>query len=188
MPKSKLQRIQSEKHRMDIHRTTLRLATAAMFVALSVVIGMFCKTFLNFSGGLIRITFENLPIILSGIFFGPWVGGLVGAIADLVSYLLSPQIYPPNLIVTLGAFSVGVISGLVSRYVVRCHGVKQIIVSGAAAHIIGSMIIKSIGLYQFYQWGILFRIPLYLVIASLEICLLCVLWNRAAFRRLLEKL
>ena len=178
----------TEKRRVDAHRATLRLATAAMFVAMSVVIGMFCKTFLNFSGGLIRITFENLPVILSGIFFGPLVGGLVGAVADLVSYLLSPQIYPPNLIVTLGAFLVGVVSGLVAKYAIRTHGVKQIAVAGAAAHLVGSMIVKSIGLYQFYQWGILLRIPLYLVIASLEIGLLCVLWKQTSFRRLLEKL
>ena len=167
---------------------TLRLVTAAMLTAMSVIIGMVCKNFLNFDGGLFRITFENLPIILAGIFFGPWVGGAVGIITDLVSYLLSSQIYPPNRIVTFGAFSIGTISGLVAKYVVRTHGIKQIILASSAAHLVGSMIIKSIGLYQYYQWGVLFRIPLYLVIASLEIGLLCLLWKQASFRRLLEKL
>ena len=71
------------------------LTLAAMLTAMSVVIGIFCKNFLNFGGGLFRITFENLPIILSGILFGPAVGGAVGIASDLVSYLLSSQIYPP---------------------------------------------------------------------------------------------
>lgn len=165
-----------------------RLVLGAMLAAISVVIGMVCKNFLNFGGGLLRITFENLPIILSGIFLGPLTGGMVGIISDLTSYLLSGQVYPPNLIVSLGACAVGVVSGLMAKYAVRGRGSKQIVFSAAAAHLVGSMIIKPIGLYQFYQWAVLIRIPLYLVIAPLEIFLLCLLWKQSSFRRLFEKL
>ena len=76
------------------------LTQAAMMVALSVIIGIFCKSFLNFGAGLFRITFENLPIILSGIIMGPVVGGAVGACSDIVSYFFSGQAYPLNFIVT----------------------------------------------------------------------------------------
>jgi ECF transporter S component (folate family) len=162
------------------------MTVAAMLVAMSVVIGIFCKNFLNFGGGLFRITFENLPIILSGILYGPIVGGLVGACSDLVSYLLSSQIYPPNLIVTAGAAAVGVLSGIMAKYVVRKRGPTQIIVSGAVAHIVGSMIIKPIGLYQFYGILVLWRIPLYLVIAPVEILILCLLLRRESIRRLID--
>ena len=165
-----------------------RLVLGAMLAAMSVVIGIVCKNFLNFGGGLLRITFENLPIILAGIFLGPLTGGMVGIVSDLTSYLLSGQIYPPNLIVTCGACAVGVVSGLVAKYTVREHGRKQIILSAAAAHLIGSMIIKPIGLYQFYQWAVLIRIPLYLMIAPLEILLLCLLWKQKSFRKLFDKL
>ena len=165
-----------------------RLVLGAMLAAMSVVIGMFCKSFLNFGGGLWRVTFENLPIILAGIFLGPLTGGMVGVVSDLTSYLLSPQVYPPNLIVTLGAFAVGVISGLMAKFAVRQRGAKQIVLSAAVAHIIGSMIIKPIGLFQFYQWAVLVRIPLYLVIAPLEILLLCLLWKQRSFRKLFEKM
>ena len=165
-----------------------RLTLGAMLAAMSVVIGMFCKSFLNFGGGLWRITFENLPIILAGVFLGPITGGMVGIVSDLVSYLLSPQIYPPNLIVTFGAFTVGVVSGLMARFVIREHSVKQIIAAASAAHVLGSMIVKPIGLFQFYQWAVLVRIPLYLVIAPLEIFLLCLLWKQKSFRKLFEKM
>ena len=165
-----------------------RLVLGAMLAAMSVVIGMFCKSFLNFGGGLWRITFENLPIILAGIFLGPITGGMVGIVSDLTSYLLSPQIYPPNLIVTLGACAVGVVSGLMAKFVTRRHSIKQIILSASAAHVLGSMIIKPIGLFQFYQWAVLVRIPLYLVIAPLEIFLLCLLWRQKSFRKLFEKM
>lgn len=165
-----------------------RLVLGAMLAAISVVIGMFCKSFLNFGGGLWRVTFENLPIILAGIFLGPLTGSMVGVVSDLTSYLLSPQIYPPNLVVTFGAFAVGVTAGLMARFVVRERGTKQIVLSAAVAHIIGSMIIKPIGLFQFYGWAVLVRIPLYLVIAPLEILLLCLLWRQKSFRKLFEKM
>lgn len=162
------------------------LTLAAMLVAMSVIIGIFCKNFLNFGGGLFRITFENLPVIMAGILFGPAVGGMVGIGSDLVSYLLSGQAYPLNIIVSLGAMSVGVVSGIMAKYVVRKQGNAQIILCGAVAHIVGSMIIKPIGLYAFYGILVLWRIPLYLVIAPLEILVLCWLFSRKSFARLTD--
>ena len=97
------------------------MTMSAMFCAMSVVIGIFCKSFLNFGLGLFRITFENLPILMSGIMFGPIVGGLVGGATDIVTYFLSGQVYPLNPIVTLGAVSIGLISGFLSRYIFRKH-------------------------------------------------------------------
>ena len=141
---------------------------------------------MNFGNGLFRITFENLPIILSGILFGPVIGGTVGIATDLVSYLLSPQVLPPNLLVTLGAFSIGLISGFVSHYVIRKRGVPQIIFSSLAAHVVGSMIIKPIGLYAFYGVAVLWRIPLYFVIVPIEITLLCALFRNQSFQRIVR--
>ena len=123
---------------------------------------------------------------MSGLLFGPVVGGIVGIATDLISYLLSPQTYPPNLIVTAGAFAVGLVSGIVSRFVIRKHIKTQIILSALTAHIIGSMIIKTIGLYQFYGILVLWRIPLYLLIAPVEIVLLCTLFENKSFRKIID--
>ena len=164
------------------------ITLSAMLTAISVIIGIFCKNFLKFGGGLFRISFESLPIILSGILFGPFIGATVGAATDLISYFLSAQTYPPNLIVTLGAASLGLFSGLVSHLLVKKRGNAQIILSGALAHLIGSMIIKPIGLFQFYQWAVLFRIPLYLVIGTVEILLLCILFKNKSFSKLIDEI
>ncbi|MBE6601391.1 MAG: folate family ECF transporter S component [Ruminococcaceae bacterium] len=172
--------------RSSVFRNVQGLTLAAMMAAMSVMIGIFCKNFLNFGNGLFRITFENIPIIFSGIVFGPIVGGMVGVGSDLISYLLSNQIYPPNLIVTLGACSIGVVSGLVSRFAVRKRGTLQIVFSAGLAHVIGSMTIKTFGLYQFYGIAVLLRIPLYLAISTLEICILCWLFRRKSIQRMIE--
>lgn len=174
------------ENKTKISKNVRDLTLIAMFVAMSVAIGIFCKSILNFGGGLFRITFENITIILSGILYGPIVGGVVGLTSDLLSYLLSGQVYPPNLLVSLGATMIGVVSGLVAK--LKKRGSFQIIVSGGLAHLVGSMIIKPIGLFKFYSWAVLLRIPLYLVIAPLEIMLLCLLFKHQGVRKLINEI
>ena len=173
--------------RVALFGSLLVMIMSAMLCAMSVVIGIFCKSFLNFDGGLFRITFENLPILMSGIMFGPAVGGIVGAATDIVSYFMSGQVYPINPIVTLGAMSVGMISGFFAKYVIKKRGNARVIISSAMAHLVGSMIIKPIGLFTFYSWAVMWRIPLYLVIAPLEIILICLMRKNAAVRKLLDR-
>ncbi len=162
------------------------MTMAAMLTAMSVVIGIFCKSFLNFGEGLYRITFENLPILLAGIMFGPIVGGVVGAATDIISYVLSPQTYPINIAVTLGATAVGMISGLLSRYVFKKKTNARIVFSSLAAHVVGSMIIKPIGLFAFYGWAVLWRVPMYFVIAPIEIVLICTMRRNSAAKKLID--
>ena len=169
---------------MQKSKKMIRLLTnMAMMIALSVVIGIFCKTVLNFGNGLFRITFENLPIILTGIVLGPIAGGVVGLSSDIISYLLSPQTYPLNIVVTIGAAVIGILSGLISKYIIKRKCKMQIIVSSSVAHLVGSMIIKSIGLYSYYGVLVLWRIPLYIAIATVEIILLCLLLQSKAFSK-----
>ena len=68
-----------------LFKSIKELTLAAMLVAMSVVIGIFCKSVLNFGAGLFRVTFENIPIIISGLLFGPIVGGVSGLASDLIS-------------------------------------------------------------------------------------------------------
>ena len=79
---------------------------------------------------------------------------------------------------------IGVVSGIVAKYLVKKKGNAQIIVSGSLAHLIGSMIIKPIGLFQYYQWLTIMRIPLYLIIAPIEISIICLLLNRKSFAKI----
>ena len=153
------------------------LVFSAMLAAISVVIGIFCKNFLNFGNGLFRITFENFPIILAGIAYGPVAGACVGAVSDIVSYILSTQSFAISPIVTIGAAMVGAVSGIVSHYVVRREGLIRILLSVISAHAVGSLIIKSIGLFMYYEWLVLWRIPTYIIIGVLEALLICALYK-----------
>ena len=160
------------------------LTLAAMLTALSVVIGIFCKNFLNFGNGLFRITFENFPIILSGILLGPAVGAAVGAVSDILSFFLSTQSFVISPLVTLGAALVGLVSGLAFRWTEKRSAVVRTVFAVFCAHLVGSLLVKSIGVYPYYGWLVLWRLPTYAVIATLETLLLCILQKHRAFDKI----
>ena len=175
------------KKQKNVLRNVKVLTTAAMLGALSVVIGIFCKNFLNFGNGLFRVTFENFPIILSGILFGPAVGAAVGIVSDMVSYFLSTQSFAISPIVTLGAALVGAVSGTVSNYVIKKRGALRVVISTLAAHVVGSLIVKTFGIYTYYNMSygmlLLYRIPTYAAIIAIESFFLCLIFRHKAFTK-----
>ncbi|NLZ51585.1 MAG: folate family ECF transporter S component [Thermoanaerobacteraceae bacterium] len=60
------------------------------------------------------INFGGFPIIFGGIVFGPMVGGIVGAVGDVVSHILRPMgTFMPHF--TLTSALTGVIPGILVR-------------------------------------------------------------------------
>lgn len=159
---------------------------SGLFVALSIVLGKFLQIPI---GDSIRISFENLPLMMAGIFFGPFVGGAVGIGADLVGCLLKG--YAINPIITVGAASIGFLSGLIYMFISKKIASKvNIFLSIFPAHIIGSMIIKSLGLYVYYHTPmevLAWRIPTYIAIAVLESVIISLLLKNKAFSNQLDK-
>lgn len=149
----------------SVRLSAKKICTVGLLISFSVAIGWVCKTYLTF--GAIRVTFENIPIILSGILFGPGVGCIVGILSDAVSCVTSPN--PAlNPIISAGAALIGIIPGIISRYVIKKNRLIGVPVCVFLAHIVGSMIVKSIGLYVFFGYGfevLWMRIPLYLAIS-----------------------
>lgn len=158
---------------------TQTMVMLAMFIALSIVLGKQ----LSITVGAIRLSFENLPILMAGIFFGPVAGALVGGCADIIGCLVVG--YSINPIVTLGAMSIGCISGVMYRHSSVESPKLRLILSVGVAHVVGSMVIKSIGLYVYYHYAVpvlLLRVPIYLVIGSLETLILYTLSESKAFK------
>lgn len=124
----------------------------AMLTAISVVVGILCKNLFTVAV-YYRFTLENLGILFAGIFFGPGAGAIVGIAVDVISCLLStnPAVNP---VIMLGAALVGATSGIVSKYFVKTRGLRQYVISAAAAHLIGQVIVKSVGkiLYFGMPW------------------------------------
>ncbi len=168
-----------------------RLCFAAILAAMSLILGKFLQIPNPFQE-FIRISFENLPILLAGLSMGPVVGALVGTVADLIGCALYG--YSINPIITLGAAAVGAVSGTISHYVVRKPLVARVVVSATLAHTVGSVLIKSAGLAAWYltkyQLGyfefLAWRALNYAIICTAECLILCLLLRHRGFVKQME--
>ena len=169
------------------------LCFAAILAAMSIILGKFLQIPNPFQE-FIRLSFENLPIILGGIALGPIAGAMIGVVADLIGCVAYG--YTVNPIITLGAASIGAIAGIVSNYIVKKPLSLKVILSAVPAHLIGSVLIKSFGLASWYlakyELGmmefILWRLLNYALVATAECVILYILLKNRAFSRQMEGL
>lgn len=161
-----------------------RLVICAIFTALSIVFGKY----LSISTELFRISFENLTILMAGVFFSPFYGAAVGICADLIGCLMVG--YSINPIITFGAASVGFASGICFKLLSRLglKGAKRLYPAVMSGHILGSMMIKSIGLWVYYRQPfaiLIWRVPLYIVIGAAEFYIIYLLMKNRSFMKVL---
>ena len=163
------------------------LVFSAFLGALSILLGKYLAIPV---GPVLRFSFENLPILMGGVLFGPVMGLSIGVVADLVGCLLVG--YAVNPIVTLGAATVGLCSGLLYRVCSRFPLLPRLIASVIASHLLGSVLVKTWGLAAFYDMPfmllLLWRLLNYAVVGAAECALLYYLLSRRAIRSRLEGL
>ena len=66
------------------------LTAIAMLLALRVVLGIFANSTLAIFGNTVKISGAFIPISVAGAMFGPIPAGLVGALGDIISFMLNP--------------------------------------------------------------------------------------------------
>lgn len=144
-------------------------AVLAMLTAISIILGKY----LAIRGGdIMRFSLENMPIIFAGMAFGAVAGALVGGVADLVGCIMVG--YTINPVVTLGAVAIGAISGLLPTILKKTKLDERLVtaITVAVAHLVGSVIIKTLGLSAYYDmpFGILllWRILNYAIVGVLD--------------------
>ena len=158
---------------------------ATVALAMLSAISIICGKFLQIPGGdVLRFSFENLPIIFAGIVFGPVAGLLVGTVADLVGCVMVG--YTINPIITAGAASVGLLSGIASMLLRKTPLAVRVSFSVLIAHIVGSVVIKTFGLASFYDMPftilMLWRLLNYVIVGSIEGVLLFILLKNKMIR------
>ena len=169
----------------------LRLAVFSSFLAaMSIVFGKYLAINL---GEVIRISFENTPIIFAGLAFGPIAGVCVGIVADLVGCLLVG--YAVNPLVTAGAAAIGLVAGILRAFIASRGGVSRYFVIIAAifiSHGIGSVLIKTVGLAAFYAMPyytlLLWRALNYVIVGALEALILIPLLSNKRIKEEIKKL
>lgn len=154
------------------------LAISGLLAATSLILAFLAKSVFGTSP--LRLTFENLPIFLAGFIFGPTVGATTALCSDIISCIITGM--APIPLVTLGAVSVGIVSGTVFKYIMPNTNIKlSVPIAVTSGHAVGSMLIKSIGLYSWFGDIVYLRIPVYIGISVLESVLLIFLLKNRSF-------
>ena len=169
---------------MKNSKTSVRtLVMLTLLTAMSIV---FARVF-TISTGFVRFNLGALPTHLAAVWFGPAGGFAVGALADMIGGTLSG--YSINPLITLGAGSVGLVSGLLFRQLSQMRLGLRLQLSITAGHVVGSVIINSIALHLFYgyAWPVLAaRIPNALILSAVNTVLVRLLLQNKSLREIVQ--
>ncbi|MBQ9832228.1 MAG: folate family ECF transporter S component [Clostridia bacterium] len=135
---------------------TKKLVVCAMLIALGVVLGgMLSIPAIVLGGYSVKIGFGVLPVIISGILYGPVYGGMVGGLTDLLQAVIFPKgAYEPWF--TLVGVLFGLIPGLFFMKK-QNPSFLRILLAVAAGQILGSVVCNSILMVKLYgyPWDIM---------------------------------
>ena len=163
------------------------LAVSAFLAALSIVCGKYLALPV---GNVLRFSFENLPILLAGMMFGPITGALVGIVADVLGCVMVA--YTINPLVTLGAACIGLLGGALFRLTKKLPLLWQTCITVILTHLVASVIVKTCGLAAYYDMPfhilLLWRLLNYAVVGVVEWLLLYTILKNQALRRSFESL
>ena len=173
--------------RSKTHAGIRTLAVCALFCAMSIVLGKY----LAIRGGdILRFSFENLPVLLAGMWFGPLAGVAVGVVSDLLGCLMVG--YTINPLITLGAAAIGLVGGLLFRVIPEKKVFLSTLVPVFTAHLVGSVLIKTCGLAAFYSMPffvlMLWRLMNYAIVAAAETGLIWLLRKNRGVRSLVGRI
>ena len=156
----------------------------ALLAAISIVLGKFLSFKLEPWG---RVSLENLTVIMAGYLYGGVVGSVCGIIADITGCLIYG--YAINPIITVGAATVGAYAGIFGQSGNFKKG--RLYLSVVFAHLFGSILIKSLGIYLYYSTPIetlVMRIPIYAITGVIEFIILSIMFKNRGLRSLLGDL
>jgi len=94
-----------------------KMAYTGLFIAISVILTRFFAGNIYLLGIFaLRLSFGEVPIMLSGILLGPVYGAICGALSDIIGYAINPVGGPYFPGFTLASALTGLIPGLIAKY------------------------------------------------------------------------
>jgi len=164
---------------------TSSLAIGGLLAGMSIILTRFFGIYLV--GGAVRLSFGEIPILLSGIMLGPVIGGLTGAIADFAGMLLfggGGGPYFPGF--TISAMLVGLIPGLIF-YKDKTYSLWKIAVAVLTTAILVSLGLSTLWLTILLKKGFWVLLPARIVsksiMAPIEIAVLYLILSRIKYKR-----
>lgn len=131
-----------------------KISTVSLLIAMSIVLTRVASIRIAIGGveG-IRIGFGKFPIILAGFMLGPFYGGIVGAVSDVIGYLIQPMgPYMPHFSV------ISAITGILPPLLYRSCGENDYSLIKTFFTIGGTIVITELFMIP-YALHIIFDIP-----------------------------
>ena len=152
-------------HSKGFHLPTKTLVLASFFVGINIVLSRIGAIMLF--GGSVRLSFGNVPLILSGLLLGPAAGFMTGVVSDLLGFLINSHggAYHPGF--TLSAGLTGFIPGLVMVWCLRTDKSRfslfSIVVANVSVYLLISGLLNTIWLTHLLGTGFSVLFPARLV-------------------------
>jgi ECF transporter S component (folate family) len=129
-----------------------QLTLAGLFVGLVFV----SKLYLAFTTDQFRFSFHDIPLLLSGVLLGPYLGSVVGFVADLIYGIQSG--FPFSFLMNLSDVIWGLMAGLFlysRRYNLTLLWVSSVVIVTSLV----SFGINSVQLYIWFNTGMFAALP-----------------------------
>ncbi|MDD2482039.1 MAG: folate family ECF transporter S component [Lutispora sp.] len=166
--------------------TTSSMAIGGLLAGMSIILTRFFAIYLV--GGSVRLSFGDIPILLSGIMLGPVTGGLTGAIADLAGMMMfggGGGPYFPGF--TLSAMLVGVIPGLIFHKTKTDYSLWKIVLTISITSLLVSLGLGTLWLTILLKKGFWLLLPARIIarsiMAPIEVAVLYLILSRVKFRQ-----
>jgi len=167
---------------------TKKIVYAGLFISINIILA---RMLAFYPVPTIRISFENIPLMLSGIILGPFMGAVTGGMADIIGTVMFPPptgaTYFPGF--TISKILVGLIPALLYRNL-KGYNIVKITVSVIVTEIICSLTLDTLWLSIMYNKGMLVLLPTRiigrLIIMVGEITLIHIIMERVVKRSLLK--
>lgn len=173
----------------NAHRHVITLVVCGLLTALGVILGgLLSIPAVPFGSYSLKIGFGVLPVILSGVLFGPAYGGIVGALTDLIQALLFPKgAYMPWFTV-VGIFRFGARPVFMKK---QKPTFVRLLAAVAAGQLFGSVFLNTLLLVELYgsPWQLIWvRLANQAVMIPLYAALLYAVCKLLARHKVLDKL
>ena len=134
---------------------TKRIIILAMLVALASIL----DNWPSINSTFIQISFNFIPIVISGMLFGPAATAIVAALSDILGVMIRGQV--PNMAFTVIAAGIGACYGF---FLSKTGSSRQtVLLCQLLVTVIGHIILNTVGIYIFYNKGAFGSLPLRIV-------------------------
>ncbi|MFA9397493.1 MAG: folate family ECF transporter S component [Clostridiaceae bacterium] len=98
--------------------STKKVVSAGLLTSISIILTRYFAIMIPLAGlPSLRIGFGSIPIIISGILFGPLIGALTGIVADLIGFSINPMGGIFFIGFTISSALYGILPGLIYKYI-----------------------------------------------------------------------